>query len=92
MTTEQERIAVIKARLAAATPGPWRMHLRDVSARAGDYTQDEISGLGWDWDDRVGRTPEPQLRGILARGADAALVSHMHEDLAYLLHLLGVKD
>lgn len=81
------RLAEIRARLADASPGPWRLHHRMVGAEPDD---DERIGLGWDWDDNAG-PPEP-MRGVFARATDAKFVANIHEDMAYLLVQLAAKD
>ena len=57
------------------TPGPWPMHIRHVH---GTRDSDEMSGLGWDFDDDL-NPPTPQLRGALSKAADAKLVERCHE-------------
>ena len=57
------------------TPGPWPMHMKHVY---GTRDSDEMSGLGWDFDDDL-NPPTPQLRGILSKAADAKLVERTHE-------------
>ena len=57
------------------TPGPWPMHIRHVH---GTRDSDEMSGLGWDFDDDL-NPPTPQLRGVLSKAADAKLVERTHE-------------
>lgn len=81
------RLAEIRARLAAASPGPWLLHHRMIGAGPDD---DERVGLGWDWDDDAG--PPGPMRGVFARAADAKFVANIHDDMAYLLAQLAAKD
>ena len=57
------------------SPGPWPMHIKHVH---GTRDSDEMSGLGWDFDDDL-NPPTPQLRGVLSKAADAKLVERTHE-------------
>lgn len=83
-----EREQQIRARLAAATKGPWRMMHRCAGAGPDD---DEIAGLGWDWDDSKGTAPpQPLLRGVFARAADARFIENAHEDIRLLLREVTV--
>lgn len=85
----EDREQQIRARLTAATEGPWSMHHRCIWGREGD---DERCGSGWDWGDKNGggnAPPEPLLLGAFARWGDADFVMHVHEDLAWLLDRLA---
>ncbi len=54
----------------AATAGPWAVEHRHCDATDED---DEMSGLGWEFVHNQG-PPEPQLRGMFAKAADAHLI------------------
>lgn len=57
------------------TPGPWQAEHCHAGAKAND---DELGGLGWD----VVGPPEPALRGMFARAADAHLIAAAPDLLA----------
>jgi predicted metal-dependent phosphoesterase TrpH len=78
MSLSRERLAAIRERLAAATPGPWEASHRHVHGTASD---DEMAGLGWE----IVGPPEPMNRGQFRRAADAALIANAPQDLADLL-------
>jgi hypothetical protein len=77
------KLAEIKARLEAATPGPWKAWARDA---ANDGTQDEMVGLGWE----IVGPPEP-MRGQFSRCADAQFIAHSHEDVALLVAVVEAE-
>lgn len=70
-----ERIAEIRARLEAATPGPWKANLY----LGGAYAIDRIAPNG----DRLARVAV--VDGMIQTPANAALIAHAPTDLAYLL-------
>lgn len=82
MLTDAE-LREMRARCEAATPGPWKMHHRFVSAKD---TDDECAGLGWDFDpDCPTNPPEPMLRGVFARAADAHFLMSARTDMPRLI-------
>ena len=80
MTTplSDERIAEMRTREQAATPGPWYPRHRATDCTPDD---DERSGLGLE----VDGPPEAMLRGQFARAADAAFIAAARADVPDLL-------
>ncbi len=77
------KLAEIKALLAAITQEPWVA----VARHSGnDGTQDEMSGLGWD----IVGPPQP-MRGQFSRCADAQFVAHSPEYVALLLAVVEAE-
>jgi len=79
--------ANLRRLLDKATPRPWNMRHRHCSG-PGEPTPDvdEIAGLGWDWDDESPyNTPPEPMRGVLSRGADAALIVELVNNAEALL-------
>jgi len=90
--------ANLRRLLDKATPRPWNMRHRHCSG-PGEPTPDvdEIAGLGWDWDDESPyNTPPEPMRGVLSRGADAALIVELvnsaDELLAEIANLRAAND
>lgn len=74
------RIAEIRARLAAATPGPW-----DVGERDG--------GMGWDVFQVNGDDlPQPRLRGMFGHQPDAEFIAHAPADLQWCLARIAALE
>ena len=84
MALSQERLTEIRARLEAATPGPWRVWHRAVDRTEHD---DQLGLLGLD----IAGPPEP-ARGRFARAADAQLIAHAPADLRDLLAHTEERD
>ena len=80
-----EQLIEIKARCAAATPGPWEATHRHTCLT---NANDESGGLGLD----VDGPPEASCRGQFARGADAAFIAHAREDVPALLAALAESE
>lgn len=78
MTTTNDRLAEIRARLDAATPAPWTRFSRNSSNPDEDdwFLGHDVHG------------PPLAQRGQFERVADAELITHAPDDLAYLLSLV----
>lgn len=74
-----DRIEEIRARLEAATPGPWKT---GGSAACGDV----YFGTLVDPDDP---TEPGVMLGMTSQAADAALIAHAPADIAWLLEQLA---
>lgn len=72
------RLDDIKARLAAATPGPW-------CAQSCTYKDDEKVPEGFKPGWRIFGPPQSMPRGRFLRDGDAQLIIHMRKDMALLL-------
>jgi hypothetical protein len=86
MSTTEDRIAAIRARLAAATPGPWvKVQHGNTGNRAGDSWWTVNRGFD---DGRLVQAGSGQIArmvSIAKGGGDAALVAHAPDDIAWLL-------
>ena len=81
-----ERIDAIKARLAAATPGPWEI-LRDgettsIAMRTTTHVYPVVKAACADY---PGRWSSNESAELWIEDADAALISNAPDDLAFLL-------
>src|SRR5690606_38007039 len=78
MTDTNDRLTEIRARLDAATPAPWTRFARNAAAPDEDdwYLGHDVHG------------PPRAQRGQIERVADAELIAHAPDDLAFLLSLV----
>lgn len=76
----------IRARVAAATEGPWVESGRDVDHDrfvSEGKNPGSVCGLGCE----VDGPPEPMLRGQFHKHADAAFIAHARQDIPALLRV-----
>ncbi len=79
LSAEPMSLEALRALSDAATPGPWNVRHRHSLTGPDD---DEQGGLGWEfgwpwdtpWADEPAGPPEPQLRGVFSKSADAHLI------------------
>lgn len=91
MTVSDGEITEALALAEKATPGPWRVHHRDAMNRTNDPARgDEGCGLGWEFDQDAG-PPEATLRGLFARGHDAAFIAAAREGWPRALRALQAE-
>lgn len=81
----------IRARVAAATEGPWVESGRDVDHDrfvSEGKNPGSVCGLGCE----VDGPPEPMLRGQFHKHADAAFIAHARQDIPALLAVADAAD
>jgi len=92
MTLTPDKLAVIAARLEAATPGPWQADTSDPDDVVvwGPLPDSFIANVG-DWTFH-GEAPGQRAVVVDADGADAALIAHAPTDLAACLRHIAAQQ
>ena len=92
MTLTPDKLAVIAARLEAATPGPWQADTSDPDDVVvwGPLPDSFIANVG-DWTFH-GEAPGQRAVVVVEVGADAALIAHAPTDLAACLRHIAAQQ